>query len=50
MTYRVRNVSKVRRTIQLGYTTDLWVILRSPDGERYDTDHPEVVARDRRRH
>ena len=36
ITYRIRNVSKVARSIQLGYTS-LWYVVRNADGVQFDT-------------
>ena len=37
VTFRIRNVSKQPRTIQLDYATSLWLVVHSPDGTTYDT-------------
>jgi hypothetical protein len=37
VTFRIRNVSKQTRKIQLDYATSLWFIVHSRDGTRYDT-------------
>lgn len=37
VTYRVRNVSKQPRKIELDYPTSLWLVVRSSDGMTYDT-------------
>jgi hypothetical protein len=39
VTYRVRNVSKQPRKIQLGYS-NLWFVVHAADGTRYDTRVP----------
>jgi hypothetical protein len=37
VTFRIRNVSKQPRKIQLDYATSLWFVVHSPDGTTYDT-------------
>jgi hypothetical protein len=37
VTFRVSNVSKQPRSIQLDYATSLWLVVHSPDGTTYDT-------------
>lgn len=37
VTFRIRNVSRQPRRIQLDYATSLWLVIRGADGTKYDT-------------
>jgi hypothetical protein len=41
VTFRITNVSKQARSIELGYPENLWFVVHIPNGEKYDSRFPE---------